>query len=100
MGRCAWLAIALVLGAGSAPPKPVLTIHADARFLDDAFALSPSGDRLAFIRTNGAEQTDVEIVGVPGGASQSHFPLRGPAGIPERLVFTRDGQRVIVIARE
>ncbi len=52
------VALLALVAAPSPAPKPLFAIKGESAFIDDGFALSPQGDRLAYVRTNGA---DVEV---------------------------------------
>jgi hypothetical protein len=79
------------------PPTPprLERYHAEGVFIDDPFALSADGARLAWITTDGATHADVHLAS-PGRKGELSFPSGGIN--PERVVFL-DAERVLVVDR-
>ncbi|HJZ86985.1 MAG TPA: hypothetical protein VKN99_17555 [Polyangia bacterium] len=86
----------LAAGGGEPAPKPVLVVHGDTTFVDDAYALSPSGGRLAYVRSNGADIAQVEVAELPSGNVEARFSIAAFSRIPERLSFTENGKLIVV----
>jgi hypothetical protein len=78
---------------------PIFTVHGEPTFIDDGFALTPAGDRLAFVRANGADKADLEVVALPSGERVGRFSIAAFSHAAERVLFLPDGGRLLVIAR-
>jgi hypothetical protein len=95
----ALMAVLLALAAAPAVPKPIFATKSESAFIDDGFALSPQGDRLAYIRTNGADVVQVEIVSLPAGKTDATFSIAQFTKTPERVLFTADGKHLVVVSK-
>ena len=93
------MAVFLALVAAPATPKPIFATKSESAFIDDGFALSPQADKLAYIRTNGAEIVQVEIVSLPEGKTDATFSIAQFTKTPERVLFTPDGKHVVVLSK-
>jgi serine/threonine protein kinase/Tol biopolymer transport system component len=85
-----------VVGAAGGDPKPVV---ADA----EAYAISPDGNTLAFIRRN-SNLTGISVwTSSPPGAAPQHYqpaPFEGvDTGTGLRLLFARDGRSMLLWGR-
>src|SRR5262245_40173696 len=94
-----FLAILLALSPAPAPPKPIYATKSESAFIDDGFALSPQGDRLAYIRANGADVVQVEIVSLPAGKTDATFSIAQFTKTPERLLFLPGGKHLVVLSK-
>jgi len=93
------VALWALVAAPTAAPKPVYAAKGESAFIDDGFALSPGGDRLAYVRTNGADVMQVEVVSLPAGKTDATFSIAQFTKTPERLVFTPDGKHLVVLSK-
>lgn len=89
--------------AGAAPasaqaPAPLATLKADDTFFDDAFAVDPAGERLAVIRTDGADVCRLEVIEIATQQKVLSADLVPLSRTPERVQFSPDGRRVLVVA--
>jgi hypothetical protein len=90
------LASRTALGADPAP-APLASLSADATFIDDTFALDAEGKRLAVVRTDGADVCRLEVLELPGLTKVMTADLAPLSKNPERLLFSPDGRRVVVV---
>jgi hypothetical protein len=82
------------------PPAPaaVHKVHVDQGFIDDALALGPSGDRLAYVHTDGdLSQLVIQKVGAEGKVAA---PLKGLPPAIGKLAFSADGKFVLVVGED
>src|SRR5262249_15434951 len=92
-----WMA---ALAAPDAPaPKPIWVTHGESTFIDDPLALSPSGDRLAYVRTRGAEGAQRGWCARPGEKTGSPFRFPHSTPPPGRRPFPADGKQLLVVTR-
>jgi hypothetical protein len=82
--------------AGAGEPLRLERYHADGLFIDDPFALSSDGKRVAWVATDGASRSEVRLATVGSNTSPAAFPFDGIT--PERVEFV-DGERVLVVDR-
>ena len=95
------LALASPPALAGEPPTPRLVdhLHAEGDFIDDPFALSDDGTRIAWITTDGATHSRVHLAAVgSAGAKGSARDFAYSSITPERVDFL-DAERVIVIER-
>src|SRR5579883_646394 len=96
------VAIALLVGAvGHADPAAdapslIARYHAEGSFIDNPFALSADGRRIAWLTTDGATHTEVHLATIGDKGEAPAFPFDGIT--PERVEFL-DGERVLVVDR-
>src|ERR1044071_9959099 len=95
----AFMPVLLLLTAAPAAPKPIFATKSESAFIDDGFALSPQGDRLAYIRANGADVVQVEIVSLPAGKTDATFSIAQFTKTPERLLFLPNGKHLVVLSK-
>lgn len=91
----AW-STALADEAAPAAPRTLQHIHASGDFIDDPFALSDDGTRLAWITTDGATHAELHVATVGDDKSERKFPYSSIT--PERVQFL-DAERVLVVDR-
>jgi hypothetical protein len=98
------VALTLVVGLGlvagpraraAEGPTPLHTVHMEKGFIDDALALSPSGDRVAYVHSDG--DTAQLIIERVGGGDKVTASLAGMPPAIGRLSFSVDGQFVLVV---
>ncbi len=92
------VALALPAPARADGPAPVLQLKADDTFFDDLLALDGAGAQLAVVRTDGSHKCRLEVLALPGGTKKQSVDLAPLSTTPERLVFSPDGTRVLVVA--
>jgi hypothetical protein len=95
----ALMVLLALVAAAPAAPKPIFATKSESAFIDDGFALAPQGDRLAYIRTNGADVVQIEIVSLPAGKTDATFSIAQFTKTPERVLFTPDGKHVVVLSK-
>jgi hypothetical protein len=71
-------------------------VHPERGFVDDPFAVSADGTRLAFVTTDGASHSELHLVRIGAAGLGASFPY--PSITPERVEFL-DGERVLVVER-
>src|SRR5262249_32494067 len=79
-------------------PKPIFATKNESTFIDDGFVVSAQGDHLAYVRTNGADVVQVEIVSLPAGKTDATFSITQFTHTPERLFFTPDGKQLVLVS--
>src|SRR5690348_8308798 len=72
-------------GEDPPPARVVERIHAEGDFIDDPFALSPAGDRIAYITTDGATRSKLHVATVGDRKSDKAFAYGSIT--PERVEF-------------
>src|SRR5262245_14187286 len=100
----ATVALSLALGwpASAAAPRPLeprRVIKPAEGYFDDVFAIDPTGQRAAVIRTDGATFAKLETVDLATGTTALSFDLPDQTLAIERLEVVPGGQGVIVISR-
>ena len=80
--------------------RPQTTISPPFGFFDDAFALSRDAARLALVATDGANRVEAYVVDARSGARLKQFDLSPFTLTPERLLWSSDGEKLLVLARE
>jgi hypothetical protein len=98
------LALATLLTVGTAAPaqaqdsalREIDHLRGDGDFIDDPFALSADGSRLAWITTDGATKAQLHFASVGDHKSEKTFNYGSIT--PERVQFL-DADRVIVVER-
>lgn len=79
-------------------PVPVLQLKADDTFFDDLLAIDGAGAQLAVVRTDGSHRCSLEVLALPAGTKKQSVDLAPLSTTPERLVFSPEGSRVLVVA--
>ena len=79
-------------------PAPVLQLKADDTFFDDLLAIDGAGAQLAVVRTDGSHKCRLEVLALPAGTKKQSVDLAALSTTPERLGFSPDGTRVLVVA--
>ncbi len=92
------VAFACPAAASADGSAPVLQLKADDTFFDDLLALDGAGAQLAVVRTDGSHRCRLEVLALPSGTKKQAVDLAPLSTTPERLVFSPDGARVLVVA--
>lgn len=90
------LAAPLVARAETPAPRPIDKYHHAQPFIDDPFAISEDGTRVAYVTTDGATKSSVHITTIGDTASAKEFPW--PTYTAEHVFFL-DNDRVLAIDR-
>jgi hypothetical protein len=85
------------MAAAARADEPVLQLHADAGWFEDAFALDGAGGRLAVVRADASGHLELELLDLgQRGAILARAPLGTAA--PTRVAVLRDGLLVVTAA--
>ncbi|HEY3358771.1 MAG TPA: hypothetical protein VGQ83_36320 [Polyangia bacterium] len=91
------LLVGAVAAAAEPPaPAPLHKVHVDQGFIDDALAVGPNGDQLAYVHTDG-DKSVLVIERLGGAPAKVTAPLTGLPPAIAKLAFSADGKLVLVV---
>jgi hypothetical protein len=82
----------------TAAPTPLHKVHVEKGFIDDAIALSPDGDRIAYVLSDG--DTATLTIEKLGGGTAVKAKVVGLPPIIAKLVFSADGKHLLVVGED
>ncbi|HEY0708109.1 MAG TPA: hypothetical protein VGG33_14995, partial [Polyangia bacterium] len=87
-----------VPGGTAKPPRFV--IKAERGFIDDPVALSAKGGSLAVLLTDASSFARIDLIDLATGKPKRTIELGDPQRLFERIVFSDDGESVVLISRD